>query len=319
VPKAIPLGMDSIALVYNKDLLQTKGYSTPSDDWGELFEQAKNLTLRTNDTITRPGISFGADDSTEFWFDVFNLLLMQSEVQMTNSTHDAAVFASDTAATEAVTYFKSYRQERVWSESFKKDIALFLDGKLPMLFIPSWRLLDIEYYNETYDLGLDYGIAPVPQLSSLEQDQAGWATYWLQGVSIDSQNYKVAWDFLNFATQEDQLRLLFEHQSESRAFGEMYPRMDMQDELTQNEFLAVYIEEVAMAKNWWMVDGNQVKDTFDDLLNGVTDIEGAEVKVSAILTAEGELQIELTGRFANPNFYQPVTAKENPLDNWFVR
>ncbi|KKQ35801.1 MAG: Extracellular solute-binding protein family 1, partial [candidate division WS6 bacterium GW2011_GWA2_37_6] len=296
-PYAIPLGMDSLALIYNKDLMSAKGYTTPSDDWTELFEQAQNLTQKTatGTTYQRVGLSLGADeDSNEFWFDIFNLLLMQSGVQMLNSTEDAAVFASDSATQDAVEYFQSYEDEELWNASVKKDVALFLEKKLAMYIAPSWRLLDLVAYNDTYDLGLDIGIAPLPQLSSLEEEQVGWSTYWAQGVSIDSQYYKVGWDFLNFATQQEQLRLVFEHVTEdgTRAFGQIYPRKDMKSEMDSNEYLSVYADEVSTSKGWNMVDGGKVRDVFKEWLNSEIDAEDAQGQVSLIITDQGLLTSE---------------------------
>jgi len=289
VPRAISLGVDSIALIYNKDLFSAKGYTTPSNDWAELFEQAKNLTKETDGKYTTSGMSLGASDASEAWFDVFNLLLMQSDVQMLNTTEDAAIFADDAATVEAVDYFKSFESEGIWDESLKTDVALFLDGELAMLMAPSWRLLDIIAYNETYDLGIDYGIAAVPQLSSLESEKVGWVTYWAQGVSIDSQNYKVAWDFLNFATQPDQLRLEFEHNSQSRAYGQIYPRVGMKVELENDENLSVYLNEISTAKTWNMVDGAQVKETFAQWLSNELDADGAQTEVTGTVGGQGRL------------------------------
>lgn len=293
VPYAIPLGIDSLALVYNKDLLSAKGYTVPSNDWTELLEQAKNMTQKNaNGEYQTVGMSLGVDEdnpeSNEFWFDIFNLLLLQSEVQMVDSTGMAA-FADDTATLEAVDYIKNFSSEGVWNASLKQDVALFLEGKLAMYIAPSWRLLDIIAYNEEYDLGLDIGVTEVPQLSSLEEDKVSWATYWVQGVSIDSSYPAVAWDFLNFATQPEQLRLVYEHVSENRAFGQIYPVMDMKSELVEDKYLGPYVEAASTAKSWDMVDGSQVKDSFMDWLAGGSTADSAQTKVNSIINGQGEL------------------------------
>ncbi len=288
--KGLPLGIDAIAIIYNKDLLQDKGYTVPSDNWNELFEQAKALTTKdANGVVINSGISIGAYDNAEFWFDVFNLLLMQSDIKMVDSTGNEAIFASDPAFSEAVSYFRKYQDEGVWDKNRKKDIALFLEGKLAFYIAPSWRLLDIIKYNKEYNLGLNIGVAPVPQLSSLENEDVGWATYWVQAVSMDSRNYKVAWDFLKFATEETQLQLGFNKQKETRAFGELYPRVDMKEQLENEEYLDVFINEVSHAKNWQMVDSLQVKTVFEDLLTKNTSVDTTEGRITSILKRDGFL------------------------------
>lgn len=288
-PRAIPLGIDSIAIIYNKDLLSAKGYSVPSSTWDQLYDQAEALTVTSDNKLETIGLSLGADDNSEFGFDVFNLLLLQSEVDMVNITRDEAVFAEDDAVQEAINYVNSYEEGGLWGEGQKQDIALFLEGKLAMYAAPSWRLLDIIAYNETYNLGLDVGIAPVPQLSTLEDASVGWSTYWAQTVSLDSKNYKVAWDFLNYASQPDQLRLLFAQASETRAFGQIYPRPDMKAELENDEYLSTYVNEVDRSKTWYMFDKAEVEVIFQRMLKGETSLDSAAQDITRILNSEGLL------------------------------
>jgi len=287
---ALPLGVDSIALVYNKKLLNDAGYTVPSTDWSELFEQAQNITkTSTNNSITTAGLALNADDNSQFWFEVFNLLMLQSKVDMTDELGEA-VFADDAATAETVAYFDNYTKENVWNDTLKQDIALFLEGKLGMFFAPTWRLDEIITYNETYNLGLDLGVTNVPQLSSLEEDSVGWADYWMQMVALDSANYKVAWDFLNFASQPEQLRATYTKAAESRVFGQIYPRVDMQPELESNQYLEIYLSEINHAKSWEMVDQAQVKVAFQKWLSGNGSPESAQSSVNTILKTSGYLR-----------------------------
>lgn len=289
LPHAVPLGMDSIAIIYNKKLLKDKGYSAPSGDWTELLQQAKAMTITSGNNITVSGLALAAEDDVESWFDVFNLLLMQSNVDMVNDSGTSAVFAQDEATKEAQTYFQSYTKQKIWNESLKQDVALFLEGKLAMFIAPSWRLLDIVSYNDEYNLGIDWGVAPMPQLSTLEGESSGWADYWAQTVALDSRNYKVAWDFLNFASQPEQLRLSYNKAVETRAFGQIYPRPDMKSELEENKYLSVYVDEVSHAKTWWMVDGGQVETAFKELLGANKSLDSVQTTVTNILVSKGRL------------------------------
>src|SRR3990172_7795202 len=74
---ALPINMDSIAMIYNKDKLVESGYTNLSDDWTQFQEQAKNLTKRdANNRIVSGGFSAGFPDNTEFMFELFNLLML---------------------------------------------------------------------------------------------------------------------------------------------------------------------------------------------------------------------------------------------------
>lgn len=286
---SVPLGVDSLALIYNKKLLNDAGYTVPSSDWFELLEQAKAMTVADGQgNFTQAGLAMAAYENTQFWFGVFNLLLLQSDVTMV-SEQSQAVFADDPATLEAVDYFQTYTDERVWDEDLKQDVALFLEGKLAMFFAPSWRLLDVITYVETYGLDVEYDVATVPQLSSLEESSIGWADYWMQMVSRDSTNYKVAWDFLNFASQPEQLRLSYNKASESRAFGQIYPRVDMKSELQSDPNLGPYLEEISHAQSWKMVDGDRVEAVFRSWLAENGSVEQAQSSLNQILNSSGYL------------------------------
>ncbi len=288
--KGIPLGIDSLAIIYNKKLLQEKGYTTPSDNWNEFFEQAKNLTVKdSNGVVASSGVNIGAYDNSQFWFDIFNLLLMQANIDMVDSTGKEAIFAEDQSFLDTVNYFQQYQNEDIWNENRKQDVALFLEGKLAFFIAPSWRLDDVLKYNDAYNLGLDIGVASMPQLTSLEQEDMNWASYWLQSVSIDSKNYKVAWDFIKFASEESNLELMYNKQKESREFGQIYPRIAMKDKLQNEKYLDVYLNAINQAKDWKMVDSEQVKVVFSKLLQGKSNIATSESEITNILKRNGYL------------------------------
>ncbi|MBN1915493.1 extracellular solute-binding protein [Candidatus Dojkabacteria bacterium] len=294
----IPLGIDCLAIIYNKDLLEAEGYTVPSSSWDDFKIQARTLTTRKANEISTAGFSAAVPENTQFAFEIVNLLMLQSGGNILSSDKSTAVFATDSDIFGALSFYLDFAggNDSTWNNKQQIDIAAFLSGKLAMYAAPSWRLLDVVKYNEQYNLGLDYATAPMPQLENLEDTRIQVGSYWGQVVSRDSANPDVAWDFLNFITQPDQLRTFHNKAAENRAFGELYPRREMASELTTNEHLKAYVESFPFIRSWKMVDGGKVKKSFDTMLE--TSLNGnlnqslltSQNEVNSIIDNKGKLE-----------------------------
>lgn len=290
--EAVPINADAIAVIYNKDKLIEAGYTTPNDAWPEFQNQAKAMTKRdASNKIISAGFSAGFPANTEFEFDLVNLLMLQNGVNMTDAAATKATFADDaeiTKATNALTFYSKFvSSNATWSADQKKDIAAFLEKKLAMFVAPSWRLIDILNYNKQYNLGLNIGVAPIPQLGDAN---IHWADYWGQTVSKESRNPAVAWDFIKFmTTKEQQLKLDATVKTNGRPFGIIYPRVSqaslitLKDQPDYNPLLGPYIQSLANAKDWNMADGYAVKKVFETELAKGSDIQTIAGQVTSIM------------------------------------
>jgi multiple sugar transport system substrate-binding protein len=291
--EAVPLYLDTLALIYNKDKLINKGYTLPADQWSNLQIQAgigKLTEVTSNNKISSAGFSAALSSNTEFNFELFNLLLMQNGVNMTDSNGLNATFAtgSDAAKTSgALTFYRSFTSgsTQSWDVNQKKDIAAFLENHLAVYAAPSWRLIDVINYNQKYSLQLKIGTAQMPQLSGT--DPVYYATYWGQTVSKDSSKAATAWDFIKFITQAEQLRLLNTTVTNNgRPIGILYPRASMASEIT-NPLLKPYVDSLAKAKIWNMNDGYTMKKDFDKFFTeNSTDLTQLQSQATSVLQSK---------------------------------
>lgn len=283
---AIPMYMDAIAIIYNKDKLKANGYTIPDDDWSQFQRQARELTERNaNGNITSGGFSAGYINNTEFQFDLLNLLLLQNGVNMVNSDGEY-IFADQEDSGQAIDFYRSFisGQNSTWEKSYKKDVAVFLENKLAMYAAPSWRLIDLLNYNNNYNLGLDIGVQPVPQLGG--DDAIHWATYWGMAVSEDSTHPEVAWDFIKFLTEEEQLRELDQKVKDNgRPIGIIYPRKSMASDISADPLLGPYVQSLANAKSWDMYDGYLAKEFYEEIFEGNRDLTEWQSKLNSLKDA----------------------------------
>lgn len=283
---ALPLYVDALAIIYNKDKLLEGAYTFPSDDWLEFSRMATNLTKYDNSNRMISGGFAAAEGNTQFAAEMLNVFMIQNGVTMSDQ-NGVAVFAdpaNKAKSEEALSTYKRFVSGSTvsWSASMKLDIASFLEKKLAMFAAPSWRLIDIINYNQEYNLGLNFGVAPLPQLGSLSDTETKyWASYWGQTVSSDSRNSQIAWDFINFISQPEQLRLLDQTIKENgRPIGIIYPRQNMSGEVLSDqrstELLGPYVQAMSRAVTWSMKDGDIMKDEFRKVLSGQATFEAAQ-------------------------------------------
>jgi ABC-type glycerol-3-phosphate transport system substrate-binding protein len=150
-----------------------------------------------------------------------------------------------------------------WDKNMDKDVAAFLEGKLAMYPAPSWRLMDIMQYNQKYNLGLEIGVAQMPQVAN--SYEVYWPTYWGLTVSKDCQHPDVAWKFIQFMTANSQLQLLNTTvKANGRPLGILYPKLDLANsENIKDTYLAPYAISLGKAADWDMYDGWELKKAFD--------------------------------------------------------
>jgi multiple sugar transport system substrate-binding protein len=269
---AIPLMFDSIGVYYNKTLLESAGYTVPEENWDDFLSQAQALTVYDEEgNIQVAGAGIGTANNVDFAFDIASLLMLQEGATLVNSS-GKTTFSTDSEmrAAKALKFYTDFSvRHSVWDRTLPRDITMFAEGRLAMMFAPSWRVFDIEAALETAGATLDYDIAPVPQQPTISGDEVTWANYWAEAVSAESAHPDVAWDFLKFISESEQLRTLYEKCSQSRAFGEIYSRKELADEIISDKYVGAYIKMADTSKSWRMVDYDKVSDEFEDLIEDI--------------------------------------------------
>jgi ABC-type glycerol-3-phosphate transport system substrate-binding protein len=293
----VPLWMDTYAIVYNEDMLSAIQKTAPDQNWSAFKVTAEELTSQTGNVIEQSGFAAGLTTNIEFFFQMVVTLMRQNGVVLTDENR-SPVFSSDPAAADAITFFKSFTtgtSQRTWDNTFSNESAAFLEEKVAMIMVPSWRLREILRANENYDLGLNIGIASLPQVIG-QESEINWADYWAAMVSNKSLYSVEAWNFLYWLTQPEQLEKLHENSASSLGFfGTLYPRSDMSDRLVDDEYLSVYNRSLQFAESWYMVKGRQIKELFAETISGSTvgtsQLERLEEDIKLLQVQKGTLDV----------------------------
>ena len=242
---ATPAHYDGIVLVYNKAHFSEIDQTTPPTAWEEFRRLALALTVKTeNGEFVRAGAAIGTADNIDFFADILGLMFTQANVKVPDEL-------STKAAQDALSFYTMFATEdKIWDSNFPEATKAFAQGKVSMIFVPTWNLLDIIRANPTMDIG----VAPVPQ--AVAENPTAWASFWMYAVPKSSENTEVAWDFINFLIQDDQELALFNEASKFRAYGAPFSSVALSSQAaagSTSKYIKPTLDTAPFAKSGYFV------------------------------------------------------------------
>ncbi|HNQ31045.1 MAG TPA: extracellular solute-binding protein [Candidatus Woesebacteria bacterium] len=263
----LPLYVDGLVLLYNPDLLRSAGIaSAPKLFAGDMLDAVSQVTVKGEGGPLTAGIALGTTNNVEHFSEIFGLIFLlnalESQGQLNNvwarntfvgSTKDQNLMSR---GSEAVQIYREFAESGYWGTNMPNSIDAFAQGKVAMIFAPTWQIPVIRAKNPDFV----FRSAPLPE--GLQGRKVALANYWVEGVSKYSPNQVEAWKLLTFMTESENLELLFQSQVQHRGMGMAYPRSDMKNKLTDHQELSPL-----MAQLDYMVSLPLVSRTFDEALN----------------------------------------------------
>jgi multiple sugar transport system substrate-binding protein len=259
----VPLMYDGLGLYYNKDILRAAN-AEPPKTWSDLEKLAIQLTVRQGNTIQRGGVALGNANNVDHFSDILGLLMLQNGADPTNPT--------SSEAQEALTFYTNfYTKDKVWDENLPSSTLAFGRGDVAMMIAPSWRAHEImsQYPN------LSFGIASVPQLG---KNKVTWASYWAEGVNAQSKHKTEAWDFLKYMSSKEVEQKFYAAATKERAFGEIYSRTDLAEQLANDPYAAAYLSDAPYAQDWYLNSFTHDAGLNDQLIKYYQDAVNAVIK-----------------------------------------
>ena len=234
----VPLMYDGLVLYYNEDILSTAS-ETPPSTWPELRSLAVKLTVPSASGIQRGGLAIGNATNVDHFSDVLASLILQNGGNLAD--------ASSVETRDALLFYTNFQlADKVWDETLPNSTVAFARGDVAMMFAPSWRAHEIQSLNPD----LKFSTSPMPQLD--KDVKITWGSYWAEGISTASENKDQAALFLKYLSSDDVLRKFYSNASKVRAFGEIYPKVDMADELAEDKVINSILEDAVYAQSGYM-------------------------------------------------------------------
>ncbi|MFA4845825.1 MAG: extracellular solute-binding protein [Patescibacteria group bacterium] len=283
----LPLSVDTLALFYNRDLLDSAGVAQPPSTWTEFQDAVTVLTkIGSNDQILQSGAAIGTSQNVERAFDIVSLLMMQNGTQMTDS-RGRPTFAQETdaglLAGEAVRFYTDFanplKAVYTWNANQPDSFDAFVNGNAAFFFGYSYHEALISVANSK----LDFGIAMAPQIDGGKT--VNYASYWIETVAKSSDAGDWAWDFIQFAAREEQVKNYLDVANKPTALRTLIATQ------LEDETLSVFAGQTLTADSWYKgSDAGVAEEAFLDLIDGLlaggeqdTVLKEAQNKVSQSL------------------------------------
>ena len=136
----LPLGLDTLALYYNTDLLNQANIALPPQTWEEFVASIPRLTLLDADgEIVQAGAALGAAENIPRSQDILALLMMQSGAEMVNdsgtkinfgneSKTQAGYFPAERALQFYLDFSNPSKEAYTWNPKMTDALSLFSQG-----------------------------------------------------------------------------------------------------------------------------------------------------------------------------------------------
>ncbi len=206
----LPLSYDSMALYYNKTLLDQAGIATPPTTWDELVTAVKQSTkYDINNKIIQSGIALGTGKNIDNAADILALLIMQKGFDMvrgSTATFAQAIennFASHPTVQSLNFYTDFARADREvysWNKDLGTAFESFVRNKSVFYFGYAYDYARIKARNPQMSLET----IPIPQLDTSKP--VNIANYWIESVVKKSKDKDYAWDFIRFMTLPNNIK-----------------------------------------------------------------------------------------------------------------
>jgi len=265
----LPLTVDTMALYYNKDILDAAGVATPPSNWEEFLTAVKAATKTDPgdpNILLQSGAGIGTGKNIDNAPDMYALLLMQKGVKIMEN--NSVRFAQNedrnqaSPALEALRFYtdfaRSDKEAYTWNEQQPNAFDEFVRGKSVFYFGFGFDYERIKARAPQMNLA----VTPMLQLNSGAITNV--ANYWVQTVPKKSKHQNEAWDFIRFISTPENIKAYSE-----KAHAPSALRTHNKDQKNEENPLAPFASQVLQADNWYRgKDYTAAQGAFRELITG---------------------------------------------------
>lgn len=288
---ALPLYVDTMAMIYNKDLFDSAGIAIPPKTWSGF--DADIAALRTTNAqgqITQAAAAIGGSEtSIPTASDLVFLLMLQNGTQMRAGSNSTVAFAGQGIGSSATSLpglaaFNFYLQFAnaqlpyyTWNDSLGNAEDAFAQGKVAVIFDYAASLPSIRAKSPF----LNIGIAPMPQPDNASGD-INYAKYSGLAVNKNSPSVAGAWSFIiQLTTSLANANIYTKDTGLPPAL-----RTAIHADLTDPN-LAVFAAQALTARSWYETNS----ESYDHIMNAAIQnvLNGSSDSTAALTQAQSEM------------------------------
>jgi len=194
---ALPLYLDTLAFLYDRDVFDKSQVLNFPETWERLSQDVTKLReLAPNGQLSRSAIALGGTNRTVInGADTILLLMLQRGARFPEGTIQA-----DAVSNSVLDFYLQFSNPSSpfysWNETFGSSFDAFVAHKtaiIPIYYSQLVKLLQKDPF-------LRYQVAPMAQLNP--QSPINYADYWGLAVVRQSSQVNLAWEYVRYATMQ---------------------------------------------------------------------------------------------------------------------
>jgi len=286
---ALPLSIDTLAMIYNRDYFDSVGIANLPTNWDDFESDILKLReLNSQGQIVRAGTALGGSESSIADApDILSLFMLQNGTIMTNNDHSVAEFANQSNGNSepGISAFNFYLQFAdasspyyTWNDSMGDSIQSFIQGKTAIIFDYQSTIATIKAKAPF----LNIGIAPMPQPKNATV-AVNYPDY--HGLAASKQgNISAAWNFILYLTTYTEGENIYlkdtgfpPAQRVAITTAESDPNLD------------VFALQALSARSWYESDSQKIDGIFNFAIQSA--LSGLVAPEQAILVAQSSVSV----------------------------
>lgn len=266
---ALPLYLDTLALVYNRDFFDQAAIIAPPKTWDDFQSAVPKLRdVSPNGQITRAAAAIGGSDKTvDAGADLLELLMMQNGAKMTSEDRTSASFAEQQGSmnpgTAAFNFYLQFANSGspyyTWNDGQPDSLESFIGGKTAMIFNYQSAVAEIKKKSPF----LRFAVAQVPQPRGAELALT-YPKYYGLAVSKQSQVPGFAWDFILYLAANPQIERIYLEQT-----GRPPALRQFIGEKLSDPTIGVFVKQALTARSWYEVDDAAINEIVNNAVTTV--------------------------------------------------
>ncbi|MCX6785270.1 MAG: extracellular solute-binding protein [Candidatus Komeilibacteria bacterium] len=262
----LPYSLDTLALFYNRALLDKAGVATPPADWDELTTAVKKISqVDAKNKIVQAGLALGTAGNVNHAVDILSLLMMQSGAQMMGQ--NGVAFANPLPGDEqyvpglkALEFYTAFanplNEVYSWNKDQPSSLDAFISGQAAMILGYAYDLPVIKSRSPK----LDFGVTALPQVKNAATP-INYTDYWVETVSHKAKNVAAAWGFLNFANSSAEITKYLTAAKKPAALRQLIAAQ------TADPVVGIFARQTLTAKRWYQgKDPLKMEEVMQDLI-----------------------------------------------------
>jgi len=250
----LPLSLDTMAIYYNKDLLDRSGVAQPPKNWVEFQKAVKKITKYDSDgKVLQAGTAMGLGSNVKGFDDILYMLFEQSGLKFTDSNGYMAFGGNSRSLAKStlkvMNFYTDYANKNKdvysWDSNMGNSLEEFIRGKVGFYFGYKRDMKTIKSQAPQ----LNVRVMPMLQLN--ESKKFNSADYWVQSVVKKSEHKNEAWNLVNFLTHSKATKKYLDATKRPTALRAYI------NEQKKDPELKPFASQVLIAENWY--EGKEYK------------------------------------------------------------